>query len=1085
MPNSKDPGTLNIEKNPLKLIFNKRQIVETLIRAAYDLSKPIPSPSANTLASLIKSITFQSEKESQANALVYQSLIDAFKDQIQEELGTGEINITTNKELSFNGKVLTAKAFDLLKDGAYTIKLEDFRRPDQLPLLQDFKKAYRKWLNEYFPMSDLRANTLTQEYPFFFAYAFSKNFSSGDYNELSEWVNDPEVRKQRKLIQQRYYRANLKQYYIRQSLNEQDVSLADVYIEPDFLVFDKLLHEDTCIKLREKDENKRKDSNEQHFLRTDYPHSIHDYFLKHFIQKSKSAELNCDAECMRMIFLLGQPGHGKSSFCYRTAYDLLSSENFNGDVFFLRLRNLRYRDFTQDEEKELRSLTEDSGLDLFEELKNASNPVVLLLDGLDELFKSQRLSEEQVKDLVEVFEKMVNRNENLFIVITSRYNYLSVDKLRNIDALTLGLATLSQQQQETLITKYQKRKKVDQAFDLAFLEKINTNESYSYLKELIELPILLQMVLLASIDIEKTLSRADIYKKLFDYVLKRKWEKEKGKDEDGRLRHISKEITPEALRKYLAFLAHKIYQSPEESLDRSVIKGFSETKKFQRKYLKDPENAAQMDFVLKDVLTSFYLNEKRKAVRDDMEQPYAIEFLHKSLYEYLSCEHLWNKVQEIFLDKNKEARYLDFGEIGIELQQLLAHTRLSDELLTYLKEIIDLDRDCHEELQKAMVNTLPTMLEYGCISQYPLTGDPVPQRYTPHQQALHTFHCYWAILGNLQSYKIKPIDYFNSNWRGFYNEHLKALSIDELIKEYGIPSNYGTEANFKQKWTKSTPEKLSIFTQMYYKRKLFVKDNNPLRPKWKDTVTNQLISWMRAISAERLSFHLDFKLSNFSQKDFGGFVAANIDLSGADLSGADLIGADLSGADLIGADLRGAYLSGAYLSGANLFGANLFGANLSGANLFGANLRGADLIGANLRGAYLFGANLRGADLIEAYLRGVNLRGANLRGADLREANLSGADLIEDDLRGANLREADLRGAFLRGANLIGANLRGADLRGADLFGAYLNSRKQLDDLEVSCKKDIFDRYKISEKLEEIETTRWGKVEGYRIMERE
>ena len=169
--------------------------------------------------------------------------------------------------------------------------------------------------------------------------------------------------------------------------------------------------------------------------------------------------------------------------------------------------------------------------------------------------------------------------------------------------------------------------------------------------------------------------------------------------------------------------------------------------------------------------------------------------------------------------------------------------------------------------------------------------------------------------------------------------------------------------------------------------------------------------------------------SNLRRADLRG-----ADLGEVDLSEAYLPKADLSGAGLRGADLREADLSGAVLSEAGLREADLREADLSGAILREADLSEADLSGADLTKAYICEANLSGANLCDA-----DLSGANLSGAKLREANLCDANLSEANLRETNLREADLSRADLSRADFISADLSRADLGGAYLSGAYLS----------------------------------------------
>ena len=171
-------------------------------------------------------------------------------------------------------------------------------------------------------------------------------------------------------------------------------------------------------------------------------------------------------------------------------------------------------------------------------------------------------------------------------------------------------------------------------------------------------------------------------------------------------------------------------------------------------------------------------------------------------------------------------------------------------------------------------------------------------------------------------------------------------------------------------------------------------------------------------------------------------VLRDADLSGADLSGADLHGVDLRGADLSGAVLSTADLSGARLSASTLSDADLRGARLNGARLSNADLSRARLSTANLSTADLSGACLSGARLSTADLGGAILSGADLSDADLSRADLSRTDLSRAILSGVDLSDADLSRADLSDADLSGAILSGADLSDADLSRADLRSTK-------------------------------------------
>ena len=1052
----KDPGKIDVRKDALSFKFKGDKFFETLVRGTFDLTKG--TLGYGTLKSLWESFESESSKERDLFMLIIKCLGEAFRSQIGAELDQAYID--EQKNLVFDNKQLDAEAFRVLKDKSYTLQIEHFKHPEQLPLLKDFSAAYDSWLQDSFGMSERRAAGLATEFKYYFGYQYYEELRAGGYEAFKAWLNDDSLEEQRKLINRKQYNAQLREYYYAPSLGQQEVALADIYIDPDFLVLDKLLPAEKRAQLKE---NKQQ-SGENHFLKTEYQGSIHQYFRQHFLPQRKATELNCPQEESRMMILLGQPGHGKSSFCYRMAYDLLSTDDFNGTVQFVRLREAG-KNITQTPREELAKLLKRSGLEAEEDWENETFPTVLLLDGLDELCMAQSLSDQDIRELLRECEEMIKDHPNLFITITSRFNYLPSDRLRKTDALVLSLGTLTLPQQKKLIEKYSNRKANEINLDQDFLEEVNEEGGeYPHIKELIELPILLQMILISEIDLKGANSRAAIYRELFTQVLNRKW------DKDGRLKKYAdkNDFQPKDLRAYLSFLAFKIYQSPRAYLNRSEISGFEETEDFIRDFLSESDDAENMDGLLKDVLTSFYLQEKRKHEDDEEEetkkQHYAIEFLHKSLYEYLCCEYLWYKTKDVFLKSNGRPQYHNFKKIGENIQRLFAHTRLSEEMLEYLEEIIGLDTACHQALQKAMAHTLPSMLKHGCIYQYPLAGDQLLQRFTPSQQALHVFHCFWAIFGWLRMHEVDEALFFESEWSTFHDQFLASLSVEEVIEKHGTPPQYESKEAFTNSWKETDSlANASLPDQNYLRSSFFREHHQSLLPELPESVLAFLPTWLRQLSAERLAFYLPFNFGAFAAVDLAGLNAPKVLLRGADLRGADLHGADLRGADLRGADLSGADLRGADLRGADLRGADLHVAALREAALREAALRGADLRWAELSGAFLSGADLRRADLSGAFLRGAFLSGA--------------------DLSGAFLRGADLRWAFLRGADLRRAVLRGAVLRGAVLSGCIISRRSQLDRVNKSSLEDFFTRYNIPDDTKRM-TTRWGEVEGYLIREK-
>jgi hypothetical protein len=115
------------------------------------------------------------------------------------------------------------------------------------------------------------------------------------------------------------------------------------------------------------------------------------------------------------------------------------------------------------------------------------------------------------------------------------------------------------------------------------------------------------------------------------------------------------------------------------------------------------------------------------------------------------------------------------------------------------------------------------------------------------------------------------------------------------------------------------------------------------------------------------------------------------DLTCVNLRGANLMHANLRGATLVDANLSDATLADANFQGARLSGADLTGADLRDVNLRNANLYTAELTSASLNRADLRGAMLADADLTDADLTDADLTNAMLIGAQLTYANLEGA----------------------------------------------------------------------------------------------
>ncbi len=1127
-PNSISPSG---KSKPIlsRIKFSFTGTLSAVIRTIIDLNKPIPQLGAGTLPEWIKAISFSGDIEREAHVLLVKSIIRACREQLRPRIDDINENkddgtfVYLEREIRSIGGEIEAG----INDNEYTLDLRHFDNPRSFSLLEDFKPFYKSWIMDSFPISESHADDLTTDFPDYFAYAFQVELGHGNgYTEILKVYHNPFNEKVALMLARKQYRMQLKELYNNPALGEPNIALSDVYIEPSFLVYDAILPEEKRKEIRAKNE-----SGTDHFLSTPFQGSIHDYISKHFLKTKQSKAIGAQVEESRMLILMGQPGHGKSSFCYRSIYDLQKDPDFHGNAFLVRLQEAERSILNTP----LAGMAETDSIKKynirFRELieNNNGQTNIVFLDGLDEFFMTKSLSDSDVLLFLNNLKTLLRKNEQLYFLITSRFNYVETSKLYNEDCLLFSLGVLDEQQQCDLVQKYANRIGETEPSNLSpeLLEKINKEQDLKHIKELVELPILLQMILISNIAIEKTGSRATIYDTLFTTVLDRKW------DKDKRLKKYwaGGKFKKEHLRAYISFLAFKIFQYNKGYLNKSEIEEFDETRRFVSKRLRVENEDGNLKEVLKDILTSFYLKESIKPASDrkrgDESYDYAIEFLHKSLYEYLACEYLWNATQKFFLapepEDPDECKDYSLEAVQRKIQELFSCTSMTRETMLYMREIVRRDTSFHESLSKRMAHYLPRLLKYGFIYEYKAsTNNRGLPFFRAEKQALNAFHNYWLILGNLNQHRVDLTDLIDSEWAVLKKNELflqKKTEMIEVFKEElelakrnpftiatnnivvetaletfrnSLETSQGLENTHSEQWVRGFLIRIKgalVFKALYEQLS-----------KEKEAFIQQL----QLVGASGMPMNLSLSYAPLKKGDLSFIRGNGINLSSADLSSADLYSVNLISANLISANLISANLISANLINANLINANLISANLNSANLDSANLNSANLSSANLYNANLYNANLNSANLNSANLNSANLYNANLYNANLYNANLNNANLYNTNLYNANLynanlyntnlSNADLSNADLSNANLRNAILHNANLRNANLHNAILHNVKlkgagvdipdwinQLKTWKVDGLDWVSKHYVVSKEKRIIE----GSFEAYEILSRE
>lgn len=1043
----KDPSKIAYANDAPKLKFNPGGLIASLIRTGWDFAKGYPSEA--TLAEWAKTITQKEGKERQAFNLVANSIIKACYTQVRHRFEQVDIDDSGNP--LFEDQEIRFHVFDSLKENEYVFDCHHRANPQAFPLLHDLKPFYKQWLQETFQLPEAQAGDLARDFPNYFAYELYQLLlkKPKDYEDLINWCDSPfNEALQTNLARQRY-QAELRNKYHQPALGERAVSLSDVYVQPSFLVYERMLEDETLKRLRMNGNNVR----QEHFIHCGFDGSIHDYLQRHFLTSTTYKGIKPEVGNSRLLVLLGQPGHGKSSFCYRSIFDLLQADDIDCNAFFVRLQSFDDKALAEPMAEVIQQLPPDLDYEAWVDAKQGQKSL-LFLDGLDEFCMTQSLTDAQVIGFIQKCKKWTERNPLLHIVVTSRFNYVETAKLHDHDCQLLSLGMLDLAQQHDLVTRYMV-KMADQTchLTLQMLEKINKEEQYKHVKELIELPILLQMVLIAQVNVEAAGSRAAIYDQLFTQVLSRKWDKEgklkKYKDTD--------KFSEKHLRKYLAFLAFRIFQSRRGYLNKSDIESYNETKDFSKK-LKLENEGEELKPVLKDILTSFYLNETRKDGSDrlqaDKDNEYAIEFLHKSLYEYLACEYIWVAVKEYFLEKEPDGdgyKTRSTEEVQQQMQKLFANVRLTKETLEYLKEIIAGDTTPHKDLAEEMSWHFAKLLKHGFLYEYKANHAEAPL-YRPEQMVLNIFHVYWAILGSLRLHEVEVGRFMETEWGTVVAKELDEKKIDFIEQAFHREMEVMIDRNWRSigigvvviegkdsfsSWIKGLRTTTQVDSELKHRRyEVWVRRNllkehafavMEYHNKAISGNIEELTRYLRLAAAEPMEMSLNLQHINLQKINFKGIQAEDIYLLGADISNANLENVNLSKA--------------------NFENTNLGGVNLAYADLWGTNFSNAFLGSAFLFNASFHNANLRNANLVNAHLHNAFLQNAILENANLEYADIEGAFLGNASFRNANLRNANLRDTDLRNADLCGANLEYADLRDAKLTYAKVSDKAWLTNL--------------------------------------
>jgi len=570
------------------------------------------------------------------------------------------------------------------------------------------------------------------------------------------------------------YEQKISQEYTNIVLNDpKALTLKDLYIKPNFRVHKNCFYEDD-----EKVKNlKYKDTK---FIECTED-NIHKFILE-IIDGKNDLELN--RKNIDTIFISGFPGQGKSSFVKRFVYDVLNDKTpVEKDVLLIKLKDLKNNQSLKNEniEKVIKN-------NIPYKIENLDNYIVIL-DGLDELYMKSGL---KIEDIDEICGKLSKCG--FTTIVTTRHHYVNFDKLNESNILVLELKELSLKQQLNWLGKY-KKNYPNKKLSKKIIEELHNNKRENiYITELINQPILLHMI--ADIDIEEIekLEKAKLYEEFFDRLISRNWEKmECHPFSEG----ITKEKYKKLLLDMLQELAHNIFISDHEYINKVDFEELISVERLKKELSNIQNDSFQTG--LKGVMIAFYFQEVHKNSKDkskkELNENYAIEFLHKSLMEYMVSEYIFKEIKRFIGKDSYTGEYtINNNEEAINLiDKLFSNKFLSNEIVYNLVEIIKnhSQTDEKEELSKRLIFFLNYFLNKGFTKKCDDRNTLIV--------LLNNFYGYWTILSNLkngifdklprQSYivfLVKMIKDLNFNARidlsesTFMNQKLSHISFENI-----------------------------------------------------------------------------------------------------------------------------------------------------------------------------------------------------------------------------------------------------------------------------------------------------------------
>tara|TARA_R110001606_G_C15375283_1_gene649916 strand:+ start:86 stop:2701 length:2616 start_codon:yes stop_codon:yes gene_type:complete len=686
---------------------------------------------------ITEAINIESTNESIAFSLLFNTTKTTFANESQR-LGQDELNKSTNL-------IVLSNLFEIDIKELYeqeVIITEDF--------FNDVIKNNKKYLNLSYKIFKKFIKELKIEEPdcYFLDFVLSfqdellKEYNTYEkYQKLGKLFNSPLIEENKKLKSLISNYKEYKSYYtqkLQENSDENNETLSDLYINPFFTIFTNNLTD-----------NK---GNYGEFETIKNKINIHNYVSKYFLVNKKP---NYIRENSNMLFILGQPGQGKTSLCYRLIYDFTVNNQFpETPLIFLKIRDLPSQGFLH---ATFRTINKFSKLNF--DIDFYKDNCILILDGLDEAYMTGGLKDTDLSNLYDRLNKTAKANKNLKIIITSRLNYLNLSNSCVDGSLVFQLEGLTNKQINYYSVKFDKFYP-----EYNFIDKIKNilpkknDSSDNPIIELLRQTVLLYFIGISKIELSKDDSRIKVYSKLFETISRRSW------DSNGQLSYFNKNLknSPKKyngyLRKYIRSIAFEIYQSDNLYITVDELIALESSKTFIRKSF-DSSISIDQEFV-KDInkylLISFYFQNTKGNDKN------AIEFFHNSLWEFLTAEYIWEEFKDLVLqtDEDGDLNPIKLFDFYSFLEGIIGNKKLNYQIGHNLEEIINSENKNNLKLINSQITTPFHKL---ADKNFLLLYDYRTEKLNSYEKLYSIFRLSWLILKQINISLKEEHIYVNEN----------------------------------------------------------------------------------------------------------------------------------------------------------------------------------------------------------------------------------------------------------------------------------------------------------------------------------